>query len=306
MQPVVERLDLVGWAAANRGRIASKLLEHGGILFRGFKLSGADVLEKLIHELSDGGPMEYSYRSTPRTRVEGRIYTSTEYPPDQTIPLHNEMSYSRSWPMKIWFFCASPASEGGQTPIADSRQVSKRIAPGVREVFECKKVMYVRNYGNGPDLSWEEVFQTEDRKAVERICQAASIEFEWKGESGLRTRQTCQASALHPSTGTPVWFNQAHLFHISSLTRQIREALLAEYAREDLPRNAYYGDGSEIEPAALDEIRRAYREETVIFQWRENDVLMLDNMLVAHGRMPFRGPRRILVGMADGLSGTDL
>lgn len=306
MHPAVERVDLVGWAAANRNHISAKLLEHGAILFRGFDLLGAEGLEKLICDLSDGGPLEYSYRSTPRTRFSGRIYTSTEYPPGETIPLHNEMAYSRSWPMKIWFLCVNPASEGGETPIADSRKVFNRIATDVREVFERKKVMYVRNYGNGLDLSWSEVFQTEDRNVVEQLCRAASIEFEWKCDGGLRTHQICQATSIHPSTGEPVWFNQAHLFHISNLAQPIRDSLLAGHDRDYLPRNTYYGDGSDIEPEALEEIRKAYRDEMLIFQWHANDVLMLDNMLVAHGRMPFRGPRKVLVGMAEGFSGTDL
>jgi hypothetical protein len=29
------------------------------------------------------------------------------------------------------------------------------------------------------------------------------------------------------------------------------------------------------------------------------DILMVDNMLVAHGREPFSGPRKILVAMAE-------
>ena len=33
--------------------------------------------------------------------------------------------------------------------------------------------------------------------------------------------------------------------------------------------------------------------------WQEVDVLLLDNMLVAHGRAPYTGARAILVGMAE-------
>ena len=51
----------------------------------------------------------------------------------------------------------------------------------------------------------------------------------------------------------------------------------------------------------IDEVwlREAYRRETVSFPWQKGDLLMLDNMLVAHGRAPFSGPRQILVGMAE-------
>jgi hypothetical protein len=106
----------------------------------------------------------------------------------------------------------------------------------------------------------------------------------------------------HPQTGEPVWFNHATFFHVSTLPEAVREGLAAGLAEEDLPANTYYGDGSPIEPETLEHLRAAYREETVLFPWRQGDLLMLDNMLVAHGRSPFRGPRKILVAMADPIS----
>ena len=67
--------------------------------------------------------------------------------------MHNEMSYARAWPLKIWFYSVTPATSGGQTPIADSRKVLARISPRVRDKFAERQVMYVRNYGHGVDLS---------------------------------------------------------------------------------------------------------------------------------------------------------
>jgi hypothetical protein len=216
------------------------------------------------------------------------------------------MSYTTTWPLKIWFFCALPAERGGETPLADSRKVLARIDPAVRRRFEEKKVMYVRNYGEGLDLTWENVFQTADRAEVERFCQASGIELEWKGGNRLRTRQRCQAVARHPKSGESVWFNQAHLFHRTSLGAEALEALLAAVGEEDLPRDACYGDGSPIESSALDEIRGVYAEESVAFPWEEHDALLVDNMLVAHGRRPFAGPRKILVTMAEPVAGEEL
>ncbi|MCI0663751.1 MAG: TauD/TfdA family dioxygenase [Acidobacteria bacterium] len=298
IQPAVEGVNLAIWSSNNRALIEAELLKYGGILFRNFKLKSVEDFERVIKAIS-GELMEYTYRSTPRHTVSGRIYTSTEYSADETIPLHNENAYTTSWPMKIWFYCDYPAQQGGETPIADSRNVFQRIDPQVRERFERKRVMYVRNYGDGLDLPWQTVFQTENKAIVEEYCRLIGIQFEWKNGDQLRTKQVCQAVATHPGTGEPVWFNQAHLFHPSSLGPEVRQYLLSIFGEEDLPRNAYYGDGSPIEDAVLAEIREAFKRETVIFPWENGDILMLDNMLVAHGRRSYSGPRRILAGMSE-------
>jgi len=293
-QPTVEGLQLASWARENRELIESRLPHAGAILFRGFTTGSAEAFEEFMTVLT-GGLLEYGYRSTPRTQVSGRIYTSTEYPAHQTIPQHNEMSYSRRWPMILGFYCVEPAAEGGETPLADSRQVFERLNPDLRDRFMRKEIMYVRNYGQSLDLPWQDVFQTGDRAVVEDYCRDAGIELEWREGDRLRTRQVCQAVASHPQTGARVWFNQAHLFHISHLPGELRQSLLD--AAGELPRDASFGDGSPISEPDLAEIRAAYDAETIAFPWQKGDVLVVDNMLVAHGRRPYRGARRVVVGM---------
>src|SRR4028119_1292946 len=227
VQPTVQGIKLVDWATNNREQIEKWLCQNGGILFRNFNLREITEFEQLVRTIS-GDLLDYSYRSTPRSQVSGKIYTSTEYPANQSIPLHNEMAYSLSWPMKIWFCCLKSAQQGGETPIVDSRKVFQRIDSKIKDKFMQKKVMYVRNYSDNLDLSWENVFQTKNKLEVESYCRSAGIEFEWKvGGKHLRTRQLCQAIATHPKTGETVWFNQAHLFHVSSLNSEVRQTLLS-------------------------------------------------------------------------------
>jgi alpha-ketoglutarate-dependent taurine dioxygenase len=293
-------LSLVEWIADNLELINEKLKIFGSILFRDFDISEQTFPQVMRHLC--GKPLEYMYRSTPRTSVGADVYTATEYPAHQVIPQHNENAYTQDWPMKLAFFCECPAEEGGETPLAESTRVTARISPHIVDRFAERRVKYVRNYGSGLDLLWQNVFQTEEKEVVEEYCRTHDIQYEWLANGCLRTSEVCQAVAEHPLTGQRLWFNQAHLFHISSLGDKVQKALLSVYKQEELPRNVYYGDGSPIEPEVLEQIRNAYRSETVSFRWKRNDVMLLDNMLVSHGRNAFKGKRRVLVSMGQAYS----
>jgi alpha-ketoglutarate-dependent taurine dioxygenase len=235
----------------------------------------------------------------PREGIGGKVYGSTPYPADQTIFFHNESSHLHRWPMKIWFFCIQPAQSGGETPIVDCRKVYQLLDPKLREKFAQKQLMYVRNYTDGLDVSWQEFFKTAHKTEVEQYCRQAGIEFEWKDGNKLRTRKPRPAIAKHPKTGEMVFFNQLPLHHISCLDPAVRNSLLSVFGEGNLPRNVYYGDGTPIEDSVMAEIQAVYQQATVSFPWQAGDILMLDNMLAAHSRNPFVGPRKIVVAMGE-------
>jgi amino acid adenylation domain-containing protein len=298
VQPAFNDISLINWASQNREFIQENLHRYGAILFRGFYIEGVKGFEQLAQAVTPN-LADYEERSTPRHSVEGKIYTSTEYPSDQTIMLHNEMSYAQRWPLKIWFYCLQPARRGGETPLVDSRRVYRELDSALRETFERKGVLYVRNYGQGLDLPWQEVFQTATQAGVEDYCRRFKIEFEWLGENRLRTRQPGPAVASHPQTGEKVWFNSAHMFHPAGLDRSVRDSINALFKEAELPRNVYYGDGSPIEASAIEHIREVYRRCAISFPWQKDDLVLADNMLVGHGRASFEGERRVLVAMAE-------
>ena len=304
IQPAVADVDFSQWAQSNRDFINEKLYRHGGLLLRDFNVRDVSAFEQFVRDTSSE-MLAYRERSSPRSQVSGNIYTSTDYPAGKRIFLHNENSYQHVFPLKIFFFCVIPPAQGGQTSIADCRQVLRRISAETRARFEAKGGwMLVRNFRDDLGLPWPTVFQTENKSEVEQYCTGAGITWEWRGNL-LRTRQVRPVVAQHPYTGEEVWFNHATFFHLSTLEPAVRQALVAEYGEEDLPNQTYYGDGSPIEPPVLDELRDAYQQATVIFDWQHGDILMLDNMLVAHGRETFTGARNIVVGMADPTTRTE-
>ncbi|MEU5692043.1 TauD/TfdA family dioxygenase [Actinosynnema sp. NPDC020468] len=290
--PVVEHLR------RDREAIRSLLHTSGAVLLRGFDIGGADGLAEAVRAVS-GEPLTYTEQSSPRSRIKGNVYTSTEYPQQAEIPLHNEMSYQAVWPLTLFFHCVEPPLTQGATPLASVRAVYEAIDPAVREEFERRRWMVVRNYGEDIGLRWRTVFGTEDRAEVERQCAAGGITPEWLPEDGLRTRAVRDAVHRHPVTGLPVWFNHIVIFHESSLPAEVREGLLDVYGREGLPNNTYYGDGGVIPDDVVAHLRACFQAASTRFDYHRDDLLLVDNMSVAHGREPFTGPRRIAVAMGE-------
>jgi amino acid adenylation domain-containing protein/non-ribosomal peptide synthase protein (TIGR01720 family) len=295
IEPAAPGVSLAEWARGNTDALEGDLLHHGALLFRGFDLDSVRKFEQVATAICP--ELFNEYGDLPREDVGGKVYGSTPYPSDQTILFHNESSHLHHWPLRIWFYCVRAAERGGETPLADCRRIYNRLAPAIRDRFAERGLMYVRNYIEGLDVSWQSFFRTDDRAAVEAYCRAAGIGYEWLGGNSLRTRKVCPAIVRHPKTGEPTFFNQIQLHHVSCLEPSVRETLSSLYAGEQLPRNVYYGDGTPIEDALVQEICELYRETSASFAWREGDMLMLDNMLTAHARNPFAGTRKIVVAM---------
>jgi non-ribosomal peptide synthetase component F len=300
ISPAVSGLDLVEWAESNHDYIDEELLKHGGILFRGFEIDDVTKFEKVA--LAICSELFHEYGDLPRDSVGGKVYTSTPYPADQPIYMHNESSQIHQWPLKICFHCVTPADEGGETPIVDCRKIYQSLSSDLRALFAEKKLMYVRNFTSGIDVSWPQFFSTADKNEVERQCRQAGIEFEWKGDDELQTRTICPAIAMHPETNEMVFFNQIQAHHVSCLDPAVRQSLQMIFVDEDMPRNVRFGDGSQIDDEIVDHIRSLYRETSISFDWQKGDILLLDNMLTAHGRNPFTGPRKIVVAMGEMIS----
>jgi alpha-ketoglutarate-dependent taurine dioxygenase len=303
IKPAAADLDPVLWVRENLAWIEARLREHGALLLRGFGISTVPRFEELA--LAICPDLFGEYGDLPAEQGGEKVYRSTPYPASKIILFHNESSHMHRWPLKQMFFCVQPSLQGGETPIVDCRELYRALPDELTRRFAEKKLLYVRNFSEGLDVSWQDFFRTDDPAAVEDYCRRSGISFEWT-EDGLRTRQSAVAVTQHPKTGEPVFFNQLQLHHVSCLEPELREALGALFAEEDFPRNVYYGDGTRIEGSVMSEVSDAYWRTSVSFPWQTGDILLLDNMLVAHARQSFVGPRKIVVAMGEMFQMKDL
>ena len=295
--PARAGVDLPSWAKEHREEVEAQLQLSGAVLFRGFGLDTPAAFETASDALTPGG-LHGDYGDLPRQASSGNIFLSTPYPDDLQIHFHNESSHLSTWPMRIFFNCAIAAREGGETPILDCRRTYNELDPTLIAELEAKGLTYVRNFTPGIDVSWQSFFGTSDRSEVEARCQGGDARCEWVGDDALRVRQDAAAVRIHPVTGERVLFNQVLLHHPAAIPDSTREALLELYELDALPRNVTYGDGSVIPDEAIRYLIDEYETRSARFIWEAGDMLMLDNMLVAHARAPFVGPRKILVAMA--------
>lgn len=286
---------LLAWLSAQD--VGGLLVEHKALVFRGFGIAPA-TLNPVIDTLLPNR-LAYVHGNSPRTKVGDNLYTSTDYPPEFTISMHNEMSYAARWPARLIFFCQQAPTRGGATPVVDGRLWLDAIRPEVREAF-AGGVRYVQNLHGGLGLgkSWQATFETDDREEVEAFLKDTDAEWEWRADDALWISQVRPATIRHPVSGLEVWFNQADQWHVAGLGEEAAD-LMELLSEDEAPQAAQFADGSPIPAEWIVHIQQTGLEHAVDVDWREGDLMVIDNVLVGHGRRPYAGQRRVLVAMSD-------
>lgn len=296
----IDAAALPDWVAANADSIESDLVQSGALLFRGADINGCDAFERFCRALT---PKLRTYvgGGSPRTHIKGQVYTSTEYPAQAAIPLHCEASYLPGMPQRIWFYCQTPAAEGGETPIGDMAVMLERLEPAFVERIRRDGVLYVSNLhgGAGFGKSWMDTYESTCRDEVEARLAGQGSSYSWRPDGGLHVEMRAPATRTHSRSGEEIWVNQAINWHPAHLGEENYARLLSVFgAPQNFPKCAFYGDGEPIEARHVHVISAALKAIEVSFTWRAGDILLLDNERVAHGRRPFRGPRAVYVAMA--------
>ena len=311
----------------DRDAFMQKFHSTGAVLFRGFDIDSPRDFEELAL-LIDPRMEDGYYGTSPRNLVNGtqHVYTASELPSYYPIMQHCEMSYAKHPPVTLFFYCHVEPVYGGETPLCDFRKVYREIDPAIREEFDRRGVTTVRNYSGLESKNrfnlfelkkWNEIFLTDDKAEVERQCREQEIEYEWLGNDKLRLKHRTPAAIVHPSTHDKVWFNHLQVFHPSAaeveyeyihkrqhraktlfwsmLTKAMVRAKSLTSSPIEQSMNVLFGDGTPVPDSYVRHIEDIIWRNLVIFPWRKNDVLVIDNFSTSHGRLPYEGPREILV-----------
>ncbi len=301
-----------------RPTLLDRIHRQGFLLLRGFPVRTASDFRTVANAID---PDLHRYMGqTDRAEVQDRIYESTPVPGRFPIPLHSESAYSAYFPRRGLFFCEKPADSGGESWLADTRKVLADLPADLRAKFEARGVRYIRNAPpagawihrlsrltkSGIVKSWPETFGETDREKVTAFGRAHAIPMQWKKGNWLSLDAVLPAVRTHPVTGEKVWFNQAHLYRLRSESHPFLGKIVSLLFNR-LPAfpvmDSRFGNDEPISPEDLATIRDAFHRHLVSIPLLAGDVLYFDNLLVAHGRSPFRGKRRLLATFSDYGSG---
>ena len=321
--------NLAAWLESHRDWISQRLTEDGAVLLRGFEVKSYDDVETVARAIDAGLQNEY-LGTSPRQALSksGYVFSASELPGFYPIPAHCEMSFTANPPRRIFFACTVEPGQFGETPLVDFRGVWRDLPPTLRERWEGKGLRIIRNYaGPGDDKKdlfqlkkWTEIFNTTDRSEIERICAREGFTAQWKDGGGLALISEHKPVRLHPQTGVPVWFNHVHVFHLDAghteywrifrlrptffhfrtwlLARTLSAWKRFTVKAEDQAMHATFADGSEIPQSDLAAVFDAMWKNMVITPWKRGDIVAIDNAAIGHGRLPFEGPREIVVSWA--------
>ena len=295
----IDTNTFIKWFNEHEDTIQEYLLKYGVIRFKKTGLKSPEDFQKFISNIHIE-PLYYVDGNSPRTKISSKVYTSTEYPSEVFISMHNELSYSNYFPKKIFFYCLTPALSGGETTVLNGITFLQKLNLEIMQDFFDRNIIYIRNLhgGKGVGPSWQETFETNDKEVVEKFCTANQIKMIWKKDDSLRLEQIRPTTLIHPALHKKVWFNQADQFHPSNNPPEVYEAMKFVYKTEEFPLYVNYEDGTDIPESIFAHIREVAKKHLISIPWEKEDIMLVDNLSTLHGRNPFSSTREILVSMS--------
>ena len=301
----------------HQAAIKAELRERGTVLFRGFAVADADEFEAALTAADLSASPDYPFGVSPRRAVTKRVFNSTDYANFLVIPPHTEMAYMRWRPRWIAFYCHVEPKQYGETPVYDMAKALELLPPALRQRLEQGDMRYVRFIRHKAAIvrferTIQETFGTTDRGAIEAACRSLDIDAKWIGDKFLRAETVLPAVIKHPESGKKClnaqFINGKILMAGIARIRDrypfpVRHLFNAYIRKQFRKPTVHYrstpATGPDFTDAEMDVINDAIRGASTIFRWNRGDVIVIDNIRAAHGRLNVKGERRILTALGD-------
>jgi hypothetical protein len=244
-------------------------------------------------------PAESSDLFARRRDLGDAVYSWPEWAADRDMCLHHEQGHGVRFPGLLLMGALATPDRGGAMLIGDTRAVLGHLPAELAARFESHGWTLVRNFRRYIGLPWSEAFGTADPEELRQRCSRDIVGCSWSADGTLHTGQRRSTVVTHPVTGDRCWFNDVAFFNQWSLASVERGVLLSSFGPLGMPFNTCFGDGDPLTEEDYDAIMDAYDRATVRVAWAAGDLLLVDNVITAHGREPYIGQWDVAVALAD-------
>ena len=320
---------LVSFCQENRAAIRQERDRYGAVLLRGFEVENPQHFQRVLQALDVDLDPIFDLEPQARNRLAAAVFESSAYKlPWLALMPHTEMVYSARRPMTIAFWCGLAPAVHGETPLSDFNAVYDRLPPEIRRrldtcpmrvirrlppAYLCKK--YPMNTPSGFD-----------RDQVEEACHRAGYTVHWS-KGGASVEVLLPAIITHPRTGKRMLNHQffsgrmRHVF-LAETWRRFPHRPRPQWLKALWPRPLFtwaimkgfdwmrspsvaptphleFADGTDFSGEEMSTLARLVWDNSVFFRWHAGDIILLDNLRVAHSRMPCDGPRKVATAVGD-------
>jgi hypothetical protein len=316
---------------SENGAYFNKLLDqYGAILFRGFEVENGNQFQQVLEILNIKLESVYHFGSAHRVRITDKVFTSSEAPPDTIIAPHNELNMVPWRPNILAFFCQVQPDIYGETPIINTEKLFNSLSPSLQHKIANYPQRFVRYV---PNHLLELVFEGLSREEITKLLTEQKFDFYWEEDGSLnfecsyttlfshpRTSKLCFCLSIVDCLVSREWYrniSQRYPFR-KRLYYSLLPAKFYQKFQQRLTSAATVVDGSQKRTSTLDayflnsngqpttmmeaeakELGKAEWKNASIFPWKQGDILLIDNLQVAHSRLNTGGKRKILTAFGN-------
>jgi alpha-ketoglutarate-dependent taurine dioxygenase len=261
--------------------LADILLENRVVLIRGYD-TDLEIFRKFSDQFGNRFLKHYTPSTRPSLAADSTI--TGVLVGNHRVNLHGEMYYFPVRPDILFLNCTLPAARDGETTVCDALRFYDELNPSLRKLFETKQIKYQHTMTN------EEVEQVYGWKNLaETRAGLTNLGFSSisTGETGLVKFEYLTSAILESRlNGRPAFLNS--IVNMKNTIKKTNKTLVS------------FADGTEISDAIVRQIDEIGEKIALKVEWRANDILMIDNLSVLHGRCAFSGARSISTRFAAG------
>jgi hypothetical protein len=250
----------------------------GILLFRGF-----GVTYEQMKAFSEQFSSKFTREGTRHLADSSDGFVGLVDPGMNSVSPHSENGNSPFRPDAIWFCCAVPTAQGGETLFWDGVRVWEELSEELKQLFIARKIKFFNNY---PVEIWKHFLgsSTTIADAKRTLEGLDDVDYHINEDQSISLAYICSAVVKTKYGNQDAFVNN----------------ILTEH--KDPEGLVTFEDGSLIPDAVIDEIEKVMDSLTEEVTWQAGDLVMIDNSKFLHGRRAFNDDQRRIYSLLSYLN----